>query len=72
MRIAPMCYAPVRVQEKAMSEDERQTRRERHDTEMAERRADTAPALHEARFPAMLMAALVLALVGAPLPSLVG
>ena len=54
-----------------MSEEELQMRREGHDIEMAKLRADTALALREARFPATMMAALVLALAGPWLLSLV-
>ena len=61
-----------------MSEEELQMRRERHDAEMENIRAeivkmqaDVALARREAQFPATMMGALVLALVGPWLLSLV-
>jgi hypothetical protein len=56
----------------AMTEEELQVRRERHDMDMAKLRAATALALRETRFPATVMAAIALALVGPWLLSLMG
>ena len=53
-----------------MTEEELQRRRERHDLEMKKLEADIALAMREARFPATMLAALVLALVGPWLLSL--
>ena len=55
-----------------MTEEELQVRRERHDMDMAKLRAATALALRETRFPATVMAAIALALVGPWLLSLMG